>query len=108
MANIFAHNKAQFHSGDLIRLHQKIVEGDKERTQVFEGMVIGIKGSGENQMITVRKLAIGNIGVEKIVAVNSPWITKIELKKPGTARRAKLYFLREKTRRQTREITQTA
>ncbi len=105
MANSFKFQNTTVASGDLIRVHLKIVEGDKERIQIFEGLVIAIKGSSENQMITVRKIASGGIGVERIFPVVSPWVTRIEVKKTGKVRRAKLFYLREKTRKETREVT---
>lgn len=94
-------------SGDLIRVHQKVMEGDKERIQVFEGMVIGIRGRQENKTFTVRKIASGGIGVEKIYPVDSPALAKIEVKKPGTVRRAKLGYVREKSAKQVAQITQS-
>lgn len=94
------------HVGDLVRVHQKIIEGDKERNQVFEGLVLGIKGRGENQSFTVRKIAAAGIGVEKIYPVFSPWILKVEVKKPaGKVRRAKLNYVREKSARQVAKIS---
>ena len=72
---------------------------------MFEGMVISLKGRGENKMFTVRKIATGGIGVERIIPVNSPWISKIEIKKKGDVRRAKLYFIRQKSTRQVSQIT---
>ncbi len=94
------------HVGDLVRIHQKVMEGDKERIQIFEGLVIGIRGRGESQTFTVRKIAVGGIGVEKIFPVVTPWIAKIEVKKHGTVRRAKLTFVRAKSQRQVATITQ--
>jgi large subunit ribosomal protein L19 len=82
--------------GDLIRVFVRLVEGEKTRVQVFEGLVIGIKGRGEDKTFTVRRIAVGNIGVERIWPVNSPWIEKIEIKKRGRVRRAKLYYLRQR------------
>lgn len=93
------------HIGDIIRVHYRIMEGDKERIQIFEGMVIGIRGRDENKMFTVRKIATGNIGVEKIFPVTSPWIAKVEIKKTGQVRRAKLSYIREKSARQVSQIT---
>lgn len=94
-----------FHVGDIVRVHQKIMEGDKERIQVYEGMVTGIRGRGENQTFTVRKISSGNIGVEKIFPSNTPWIAKVEVKKTGTVRRAKLTYIRAKSARQVAQIT---
>lgn len=80
--------------GDTIKVHQKIKEGDKERIQIFEGVVIARKhGKGISATITVRKV-IDSIGVEKIFPIHSPLIAKIEVVKHGKARRAKLYYLR--------------
>lgn len=80
--------------GYQVRVHQKIKEGNKERVQIFEGLVIGAKGAhGSNKTITVRKVVQG-IGVEKTFPVNSPNISKIDVKKTFGVRRAKLYFLR--------------
>lgn len=85
-----------FAPGDIVRVHQKITEGDKTRTQVFEGTVLGIKGRGENKTFTVRKL-VGDIAVERIWPVQSPNIEKIEVKAhpKQRVRRAKLYYLRK-------------
>jgi large subunit ribosomal protein L19 len=82
-----------FNSGDRIRVHVRVVEGDKERIQPFEGDVIGIRGGGLNKTFTVRKIASG-VGVERIFPYNSPKIAKIEVVKQGDVRRAKLYYLR--------------
>lgn len=82
--------------GDLVAVHQLIKEDNKERTQVFEGRVISIKGRGENKTFMVRKVASMNIGVEKIFPVNLPSIAKVEVKKQIPARRAKLYYLRNR------------
>lgn len=84
-----------FRIGDTIIVYQKIQEGERLRTQPFEGTVIAIKGFGENQTFTVRKIAAGGIGVERIWPLFSPWIEKIKVIKKGKVRRAKLYFLRE-------------
>ncbi len=84
-----------FNPGDTIRVHQKIQEGDKTRIQVFEGIVLAIRGRGENKSFTVQKM-VGDIGVERIWQLGSPLIEKIELKQKAKKRvkRAKLYNLR--------------
>jgi len=82
--------------GDTIRVHQEISEGDKTRIQVFEGIVIAIKNRGVGQSFTVRKIATGGVGVEKIYPVALPAIKKIEIKSKGHVKRAKLYYLRER------------
>lgn len=83
-----------FRVGDTIRVHAKVVEGDKERIQVYEGVVIGRSGAGSRETVRVRKLSYG-VGVERIFPLHSPLIDKIELAKEGKVRRAKLYYLRE-------------
>lgn len=83
-----------FKAGDHVRVHVRVVEGDKERIQPFEGDVISIRGSLESKTFTVRKISSG-VGVERIFPFNSPKIAKIELLKEGLVRRAKLYYLRE-------------
>jgi large subunit ribosomal protein L19 len=82
-----------FSSGDHIRVHVRVIEGDKERLQPFEGDVINIRGAGMNKTFTVRKISSG-VGVERIFPYNSPKIAKVELLKEGNVRRAKLYYLR--------------
>lgn len=84
-----------FRPGDMIRVYEKIGEEEKERLQVFEGVVLKRSGSGTNQMITVRKISSG-IGVEKIFPLHSPKIDRIELVERGHARRARPYYLRRK------------
>ena len=86
-----------FSVGDKVKVFQKIQEGDKVRTQSFEGIVLSIKGEGENKMFIVRKTGVGNIGVERIWPLNSPWIEKIKVIRKGKVRRAKLNYLRKKT-----------
>ncbi|MFO7446095.1 MAG: 50S ribosomal protein L19 [Ignavibacteriaceae bacterium] len=82
-----------FNPGDHIKVHVRVIEGDKERVQPFEGDVISIRGNGSNKTFTVRKMSSG-VGVERIFPFNSPKIAKIELLKEGSVRRAKLYYLR--------------
>lgn len=82
-----------FNPGDHIRVHVRVIEGDKERVQPFEGDVISIRGGGISKSFTVRKISSG-VGVERIFPFNSPKIAKIEVLKQGDVRRAKLYYLR--------------
>ncbi len=82
-----------FHVGDTITVFVKVIEGDKERIQLFKGIVMGIKGSGLSKTFRVRKISNG-VGVERIFPMNSPKIAKIEIIKHGGIRRAKLYYLR--------------
>jgi large subunit ribosomal protein L19 len=98
-----------FHVGDTVRVHYRLIEHEKvsgktkrevkeqtrERVQVFEGIVISISGSAENTMFTVRRIGSGSIGIERILPLISPWIRKLEVKKYGDVRRAKLYYLRD-------------
>ena len=86
-----------FVPGDIVKVHQKIQEGEKTRTQIFEGVVLAIKGRGENKMFTVRKL-VGDIAVERIFPVGSPSIEKVSVKahSKDRIRRAKLYHLRNR------------
>jgi large subunit ribosomal protein L19 len=83
----------KFNPGDHIRVHVRVIEGDKERVQPFEGDVISIRGAGAQRTFTVRKISSG-VGVERIFPLNSPKIAKIELMRQGNVRRAKLYYLR--------------
>ena len=92
----------EFGSGDTVRVHAKVVEGDKERIQVFEGVVIRRRGGGINENFTVRRLASHGIGVERTFLINSPRIDKIEVTRRGRVRRAKLYYLRGRTGRAAR------
>ena len=82
-----------FKAGDTVRVHLRVREGDKERIQIFEGVVIKRKNNGLSSTFTVRKVSFG-IGVERIFPLHSPFIEKIEVKKIGRVRRAKLYYLR--------------
>ena len=88
----------EFRPGDTVRVHAKIVEGTRERIQVFEGVVIGRQGSGVREMFRVRRISYG-IGVERTFLVHSPRIEKIEVVRRGIVRRAKLYYLRGLTGR---------
>jgi len=121
MANQTTWNTIKLNVGDTIRVHYKLIEREKvagktkrevkvetrERVQVFEGILIAIKGSAENQMITVRKIGVGAIGIERIFPVVSPWIKKIDVKKHGQVRRAKLYYLRARTGKAATKIEES-
>jgi large subunit ribosomal protein L19 len=84
----------EFGPGDTIAVHVKVIEGGKERLQVYEGMVIGRRNRGFNSSFTVRKISYGE-GVERVFPLYSPNVAKIEVKRRGDVRRAKLYYLRE-------------
>lgn len=84
-----------FKVGDSVRVHTRVIEGDKERIQIFTGIVIGRKGRGLNETFTVRRISYGE-GVERVFPLHSPRIAKIELEQPGRARRAKLNYLRKR------------
>ena len=90
-----------FGPGDTVRVHARIVEGTRERIQVFEGVVIGRQGTGVRETFTVRRIASG-VGVERLFPVHSPRIAKIEVTRRGIVRRAKLYYLRGLTGRAAR------
>ena len=83
------------HVGDTIRVHQRIKEGNRERIQVFEGIIIKKQGGGLNATFTVRRVAYG-VGVEKTFLIHSPMVEKVEVVRVGKARRAKLYYLRDR------------
>jgi large subunit ribosomal protein L19 len=89
-------NVAPFEIGDSVDVHTKIQEGTKERIQIFSGVVIARSGSGSREMFTVRRI-VGGEGVERKFPVHSPRIDKIEIKRKSVVRRAKLYFLRERS-----------
>lgn len=117
-----AGKEVEIHVGDTVRVHYKLIEKEKvagktkrevkvetrERTQVYEGIVISIKGSGENTMFTVRRIGAGAIGIERIFPLVSPWIKKLEVKKLGQVRRAKLYYLRDKIGKAATRIDEAA
>ncbi len=83
-----------FKAGDRVKVHVRVIEGDKERIQIFEGDVIAINNSGISKSFTVRKMSSG-VGVERIFPTSSPRVAKIEIVREGKVRRAKLYYLRE-------------
>lgn len=96
MANQATHKDTTFKVGDIVKVYQRVQEDkDKARTQMFEGIVIAIKAHNDTTF-TVRKIATGEIGVEKIFPLNATTIIRVEVKKPGNVRRAKLYYLRDR------------
>lgn len=94
-ATQFRDDVPDFNAGDTVNVHLRVVEGEKERIQQFEGTVLGLKGSGANRTFTVRKMSSG-VGVERIFPIHSPRIAKIEVRRRGQVRRAKLFYLRER------------
>ena len=90
-----------FHPGDTVRVDVRVIEGGRERTQAFEGVVIARKGGGIRETFTVRKISFG-VGVERIFPVHAPIIQKIEVLRRGDVRRAKLYYLRDRVGKATR------
>ena len=91
----FRKNPLEFNIGDSVRVHTKVVEGDKERIQVFAGVVIGRRGRGLNSSFTVRRISYGE-GVERVFPENSPRVEKVEVERRGAVRRAKLTYLRKR------------
>lgn len=91
----------QFRVGDTVDVATRIIEGEKERTQVFSGTVIMRKGSGVTEMFTVRRI-VNNEGVERIFPLHSPFISKVTVRRSGVTRRAKLYYLRERVGKSVR------
>ncbi len=97
-------NLPQFTTGDTLNVHVRVVEGDKERIQQFQGVVIGKRGSGMGATFTIRKVSDG-VGVERIFPTHSPRIAKIEKMKSSKVRRSKLYYLRDLAAKQIRQKT---
>jgi len=95
-----------FRPGDTVRVHVRVIEGEKERTQVFQGVVIARRGSGVRQTFTVRKVS-GGVGVERLFPLHTPSISKIEVTRLGRVRRAKLFYLRTKTGKAARVAERT-
>ncbi len=91
----FRKEAAEFAVGDTVRVHTKVVEGDKERIQIFSGVVIGRRGRGLNEMFTVRRISYGE-GVERVFPMHSPRVDKVEVERKGSVRRAKLTYLRKR------------
>lgn len=99
--NSLKEEKPAFEVGDSVDVHCKILEGSKERIQVFSGVVIAMSGAGSREMFTVRRI-VNNEGVERKFPINSPRIDKIDIKRSARVRRAKLYYLRDRTGKATR------
>ncbi len=93
-ANQLRSDIPEFRAGDTLTVHVRVIEGDKERVQVFQGVCIKLKGGGINETFTVRKISNG-VGVERIFPLHSPRLAKIEVTRRGRIRRAKLYYLRD-------------
>jgi large subunit ribosomal protein L19 len=91
----FRKDDAKFNVGDSVKVHTKVVEGDKERIQIFSGVVMGKRGGGLNETFTVRRISYGE-GVERIFPLHSPRVDKIEVEREGQVRRAKLTYLRKR------------
>ncbi len=118
MANTATHMGVSFHVGDTVEVHYRLLEKEKvsgkakkevkeevrERIQIFQGIVIGIKGRKENISFVVRRIAAGKIGVERIFPLISPWVKKIVVKKETEVRRAKLYYLRNKLGKEAENV----
>jgi large subunit ribosomal protein L19 len=96
-----------FKVGDSVKVHTRVVEGDKERIQIFTGIVIGRKGIGLNKSFTVRRISYGE-GVERVFPLHSPRIAKVEVETAGTARRAKLNYLRHRKGKQAMAVREQA
>ena len=91
----FRKDDAKFGVGDSVKVHTKVVEGDKERIQIFSGVVIGRRGRGLNETFTVRRISYGE-GVERVFPIHSPRVDKVEVERKGSVRRAKLTYLRKR------------
>lgn len=96
MANSFTYQDQVVKVGDLVACHLTVSEGDKTRTQIFEGLVIGVRGEQNRKNFIVRKIGTAGVAVERILPVECPTLTKIDVKSRGKVRRAKLYYLRNR------------
>lgn len=94
---------ASFNVGDSVKIHTRVIEGDKERIQIFAGIIISHKGTGLNEAFTVRKISYGE-GVERVFPVHSPKVAKIEITKSGKVRRARLHYLRSRKGKQAMTV----
>jgi large subunit ribosomal protein L19 len=91
----FRKEPAVYNVGDTVKVHTKVVEGDKERVQIFSGIIIGMRGGGLNETFTVRRISFGE-GVERVFPKHSPRVEKVEVERQGSVRRAKLTYLRNR------------
>ena len=103
MANSITIKDTKVKIGDTIAITYKFKDKDKEKSQIFKGIVISIKGSSVNKMFTVRKMTRSKIGVERIFPIISPFIDKVDVLKSGTVKKAKAYFIRDKSEREIAE-----
>lgn len=106
MALTAIHNETRFGVGDTVRVHQKIEDAGKTRNFVFEGMVMGIKGEGQNKTFTVRRIGVQKVGIEQIFPLLAPTIEKVEVKRAGMkgVRHAKLFYTRDKSKKEIEKI----
>ena len=103
MANSFLYKETKYKVGDTVSIDYKLKEGDKERIQIFKGIITKVKGDSEaNRMFTVRKISKVGIGVEKVIPLSSPYISKMELVKKSSYQKAKLYFIKNLTEQEVR------
>lgn len=103
MANSFLYKETKYKVGDTVSIEYKLKEGDKERIQIFKGIITKVKGDSEaNRMFTVRKISKVGIGVEKVIPLSSPYIAKMELVKKSSFQKAKLYFIKNLTEQEVR------
>src|SRR5260221_141084 len=108
MSQYFQYQDQTIAVGDTVRIHQRIVEEKKTRVQIFEGVVIAIRGKENGRSFVVRKIGAGSIGIEKIFPIHLPSIEKIELKRKGQVRRSKLYFLRARIGKAASKVKEKA
>ncbi len=103
MSNSFLYKETRYKVGDTVSIDYKLKEGDKERIQIFKGIIVKVRGDCEaNRMFTVRKISKTGTGVEKIIPLLSPYIAKMELVKKSSYQKAKLYFIRDLTEQEVR------
>lgn len=104
MAKYFEYNNIQISVGDNVKVGFNVKEGDKMRQQYFEGIIIAVDNREAGKAFTVRKIAAGGVGVERIVPINSPGLASIEVLTKGDVRRAKLYYMRDRIGKQSMKI----